>query len=66
MSSHHAACWFPDSNRETDQFLLWAKQYSQQDGFKPISGLQRKCAIKEGITVLGRLDFYNKEMIVTE
>lgn len=66
MNSHHAACWFPDSNRKMDQFLLWGKQYSQQDGLKPISGLRGKCAIKEGITMLGRLDFYNKEMIVTE
>lgn len=25
----YAVCWFPDSNREMSQFLLWGKQYSR-------------------------------------
>lgn len=46
------------------QFLLWGKQYSRMVE-KPISGL-RKCAFKEGITMVGKLDFDNKEMTITE
>lgn len=38
----------------------------RQDGLKRTSPLRRKCVIGEGTTVLGRLDFHNKEMIVTE